>query len=65
MYNMDDRYVNKLLQMSINSRLHIVLRYIEEGTLAVKMGSVMVIVLPGRSNLSVESEQVNGSLSSM
>lgn len=65
MYNMDDKYTNKLLQMSINSRLHIVLRYIEEGTVAVKMGSVMVIVLPGRSNLSVESEQVSGSLSSM
>ena len=56
MYNVDDRYVNKLLQTSITSSLPIVLRYIEEGMLAVKVGCVMVMVHPGKSNLSVESE---------
>lgn len=65
MCNVDDRYVSKLLPMSTNSRLHRVLRYIEEGMLALKVASVMVMNHPGRSNLSVESEQVNGTLSSM
>lgn len=40
------------------------LRYIEEEMLAVKVASV-VMIQPGRSSLSIESEQVSGSVSSM
>lgn len=51
MYNVGDRYMNKLLQTYINSSLYTVLRCTEEGTLSVKAGCVMGMVHPGRSNL--------------